>query len=265
MSFKRILIEEKEKQDILKLYGVLNEQGGGTNITSEGTYVVKNDHVFSISGQQLGGSPLKIYVRKDTIIYPDKDGKSLIFNVYYKENNQFKLSGSKGKLNCGQGIINVGNQSYTQVGTQPFKTTINNLFCSGDILKTKKTETKTETTPTTPKTIKLPNLTDKNYCNLPGDKVWSYVKLDDGTWYASKNKVDWYKLELPKYQKAIDLLAKDSSCAVIDVLPKLSLKPAQGLDVGVDKNLEVIPSKQEMINKGLETAKFISNLQNRPQ
>lgn len=28
----------------------------------------------------------------------------------------------------------------------------------------------------------------------------------------TKNKVDWYKLELPKYQKAVDLLTKDAKC-----------------------------------------------------
>lgn len=126
MSFKRILIEEKEKQDILKLYGVLNEQ---SNLT---TYSLKNDHYFSISGQKLGGSPNTVIVRKGTTIYASKDGKSVTFNVYYKENNKLVQSYDKGKLNCGDNIIYVGNQTYQQAPDtgQPFKTTINKLFCS---------------------------------------------------------------------------------------------------------------------------------------
>lgn len=37
-----------------------------------------------------------------------------------------------------------------------------------------------------PKIVKLPDLTSNNFCNLPGDKIWSYAKLDDGTWYADE-------------------------------------------------------------------------------
>lgn len=80
-----------------------------------------------------------------------------------------------------------------------------------------------------PKVVKLPDLTYKNYCELPGDKNWVYAKLDDGTWFASKvaNKVDWYKLELPKFQKAVDLLNKDARCRGLEEIPVLKVKQAQ--------------------------------------
>ena len=72
-------------------------------------------------------------------------------------------------------------------------------------------------------------LTYKNYCELPGDKNWVYAKLDDGTWFASKvtNKVDWYKLELPKFQKAVDLLNKDARCRGLEEIPVLKVKQAE--------------------------------------
>jgi len=210
MNIRRILIPEQEKKDILSQYGVKKDVISEQTLNSDGTYVVKRDQVFYSSGEQLGGSASKVYVRKDTIVYPDKDGKSVIFNVYYKENNQFKLSGSKGKLNCGQNIINVGSQTYQQAPDtgQPFKTTINKMFCGGDILKTKKTETKQKS-----KTIKL-TLSDEEKCLLPNDNVWQYAKQKD-RWFASKNGIDWF--DITNNSKATTLL-KSSCKSLKDIL-----------------------------------------------
>ena len=65
-----------------------------------------------------------------------------------------------------------------------------------------------------PKTIKLPNLSDKNYYTLEGDKSWVYTKLDDGKWYASKNKIDWY--DITNNRKAVETLNKSAKITNIE-------------------------------------------------
>ena len=81
-----------------------------------------------------------------------------------------------------------------------------------------------------PNSIKLPNLTSKNFCSLPKDKIWKYAKMDDGTWYASKDQINWFQLTLPKYQKAIDILSKDASCEGLEPVEKLELLKINDLD-----------------------------------
>jgi hypothetical protein len=229
MTYKRILIEEKEKQEILSKYGVISEQLD----TNTGIYNLQSTQVFKVSGQKLGESPDNVYLFRDySKVSPNNDDKSVSFNVYYKENNKYIKSGDKGKLNCGDYIFYIGKQGYQQDSStsQPFKTKINQIFCNGNKLKTIeeikgiKKEVEKEIKKVVNKSIKLPDLTYKNFCSLPNDKVWVYAKLDDGTWYASRNKVDWFKLDLPKYQKAIDLLTKDSKCLGIEEIPVLKVK-----------------------------------------
>jgi hypothetical protein len=74
--------------------------------------------------------------------------------------------------------------------------------------------------------VKLPNLTNENFCSLPKDKIWKYALMDDGTWYASKDQINWFRLTIPKYQKAIDILRKDASCSVLEPVASLSTKPS---------------------------------------
>lgn len=231
----------KNKEDQNKDKEVNNKPISTPVLNSDGTYTIMTTQVFTISGNKLGGEPSNIYVLKNTKIVKNNDGKSVSFNAYHKENNEFKISSTKGKLTCGDYIIYIGGQGYAQEPStgQPFKTVINRLFCDGNKLKTTEDLNKKEIKSKLPdssksevpkvvnKPVKLPNLTNENFCNLPSDVTWSYAKLDDGTWYASKNKTDWFKLELPKYQKAVDILNKDAKCSKLEEVPVMSVKKAE--------------------------------------
>ena len=81
--------------------------------------------------------------------------------------------------------------------------------------------------------VKLPNLTNKNFCSLPKDKIWKYAKMDDGTWYASRDQINWFQLTLPKYKKAIDILSKDASCSGLEPAASLSTKPSTAVTTQV--------------------------------
>jgi len=92
-----------------------------------------------------------------------------------------------------------------------------------------------------PKKIKLPNLTEKNFCNLPGDTNWDYARIDDGTWYTRrKGQEDWIKLETHKFQGAINLLEKDSKCGSLEKIPQTEIIPIDKLPT---KPIEQIATK----------------------
>ena len=154
----------------------------------------------------------------------------------YRENNEFKKAGTKGKLSCGDYIMYVGQQTYEQTPDtgQPFKTKINQTFCSGNNLKTNKATVNKQ-----PKTIKL-NVQPNQICNLDYDKTWSYAKTKDGKWYASKDKVNWYDISANK--TATNKLNVTDACKFIKELPavtvtankipNLATKPAEQIPIG---------------------------------
>ena len=213
MNIRRILISEQEKQSILGLYGVdktlVNEQE--FKIDSDGPYTVKYNQEFSVTGQQFGGSPSRIQIKKGTKIKP-KDGK-LIFNVYLPKDGS--LSGvydkiSTGTYTCGNSSIIVGTtQQYGQVPPPGgFISTIRSLFCNGNKLKTdnKTTELIKKTSGTKCESV-LGIPKDDQLCYLDGDKTYVYAKKD-GEYYTSKqtDKKRWCKLSLPKWKTAVDKL-----------------------------------------------------------
>lgn len=201
MNIKRILISEQEKKSILGLYNdgktLVNEVE--FKLDPDGTYKVMYNQKFSIVGQQFGGSPLNVQIKKGTKIYP-KDGK-LNFNAYYGEVSDVYDKISTGSYTCGDQFIVVGTSQ--QYGQPPypggFITTIKSLFCDGNKLKTDK---KTSEVINKSKTIKL-TLSDEERCVLPNDKKWSYAKQKD-RWFASKNNVDWF--DITNNKKAVNIL-----------------------------------------------------------
>lgn len=214
---KRLIITENEKKEILSRYGLISEQSEDLGSNS---YNVQSNQRFTIYGQKLGGSPNEVFVLQNTKVTPNNDGKSVSFDVSYKENNQMKKTATKGKLSCGDYIIYVGQQSYQQTPDtgQPFKTKINQTFCSGNNLKTNKATVNKQ-----PKTIKL-NVQPNQICNLDYDKTWSYAKTKDGKWYASKDKVNWYDISANK--TATNKLNVTDACKVIKELPAITVKPS---------------------------------------
>jgi hypothetical protein len=225
MTYKRILIEEKEKQEILSRYGVISEQLDKT----KGFYKTTRQQILKrrSSGEYV---PKSFTIPAQTTIWPDlKNGKIIIGQATNDDNNTKVFN--KLILGCDATEVIYDEKQYGY--GSPFIDFIKKVFCVGQKLKTweeitgVKKEVEKEVKKVVNKTIKLPDLTNKNYCSLAGDETWSYAKLDDGTWYASKNKVDWFKLDLPKYQKAIDLLNKDARCVGLEMIPVLKVKGLQ--------------------------------------
>jgi hypothetical protein len=238
---KRFIITEEEKSNILGLYGrnetLLNEE--------DGTYTLKNK--TNLIRTSLGGAgtlPYRITLKQGAIIR--KSGSNIIIpkeSIYYYDEDTKKSDGKfyvDGKLACkGSESINFGeNASYKYETNIPgtydtFAETLRNKLC-------KKSVSKTPETTKSPVKIKLPDLTEKNFCNLSGDKVWEYAKLDDGTWYTrKKGQEEWTKLELPKFQKAVDLLNKDGKCGSLEtvVIGTLPLKPIEPLPINTPTDI----------------------------
>ena len=206
MTYKRILIEEKEKQEILSKYGIISEQFDKT----KGFYKTTKQQILK---RRSGESyvPKSFTIPAQTTVWPDLKNGKIIIGQAINDDNKTKVF-NKLILGCDATEVIYDTRQYGY--GSPFIDFIKKVFCVGQKLKTweeitgvkKKIENQVDKVVNKP--IKLPDLTYKNFCELPGDKNWVYAKLDDGTWYASKNKVDWFKLDLPKYQKAIDLLNK---------------------------------------------------------
>jgi hypothetical protein len=211
---KRFIITEEEKSNILGLYGVqdvISEQ----KLNNDGTYTIQNSHKLRSNldpnnkNFQLSiPAGTKAYV-KDKIVYLGDTGHKL----------KCDFSGYKWIFHHSEGdTLEEYNDKH------PLATVLRKLFCG------KTTEPKTKV----PKKVKLPNLTEKNFCNLSGDETWEYAKLDDGTWYTrKKGQEEWTKLELPKFQKAVDLLNKDAKCGSLEpvVIGTLPLKPIEQLPI----------------------------------
>lgn len=218
MGYKKILIEEKEKQEILSKYysdnNLVTEQFDKTT----GTYTTMYDNTL-----KKVTNAKDIVIPKGTKVWHNFKGNDTKINlgntgVYY----DCAFAGYENIFTNTKTLGNLKNDNLAKA--------VRSYFCDGKKVKTwgqitgVKKEVEKQIDKVINKPIKLPDLTYKNFCNLPGDKVWVYAKLDDGTWYASKNKVDWFKLELPKYQKAIDLLTKDAKCFGLEEIPVLKVK-----------------------------------------
>lgn len=247
MNIRRILISEQEKQSILGLYGVLSEQT--YKIESNGTYIVQNNQKLTPSADHT----VKTYPK----FIP---AKTIVFHDYNKNNKDIVLGNTGVVAYCDKNtfiyddIILVENDGLLKV--------LKSLFCNGNVLKTwgeligKKQEPKKEES----KKIKLPNLTEKNFCNLPGDTKYEYAKIDDGTWYTRrKGQEDWIKLEISKYQKAIDLLEKDSKCGSLEQIPQTEIIPIDKLPTKpieqiATKTPEIQLSPNQQLQQNLNTA-----------
>jgi hypothetical protein len=278
MNIKRILISEQEKKDILSQYGVKKDVISEQTLNDDGTYTIKNLQEFTVHAIQYGGSAPRVYIKKGETVKKNTDGKSLSVDVYHKkEDSTGKFTGPlvksepKGKFICGDYLLRFegSEQTYEQIVMtgQPFKTAMNKLFCDGNKLKSDKVVGGggEEQKPKTDNRCKFveKEFTNQQVCYIPNDKTWMYAKTDDGKWYTTKqtDKKTWCELTTPKFQKAIDKL--NIECKGLEPISKLELKPIGTIET--EKNLELVPSKQQMIDKGLEAAKFVSNLQNRPQ
>lgn len=237
MKKNQLLISESEKERILSLH-VLAKEKSRLNTLSEqfdktkGTYKSQKDQV--LNGVQEDIKNKRVTVLAGTLFWSKwgKDGDNMV---------RFNVSGVNYYYNCGfsgdKDIFTDENKNGNW-RNGPLSKEIRFNFCNGDKLKTwdqvtgVKNIVKTPTTGTggSPKSIKLPNLTNKNFCTLPNDKIWKYAKMDDGTWYTSKDQINWFQLMLPKYQKAIDILSKDASCEGLEPVVKLELLKINDLD-----------------------------------
>lgn len=276
MNIRRILISEQEKKDILSQYGVKKDVISEQTLNSDGTYNIMGTQEFIVHGQQYAGSPPRVYIKKGATVKKNTDGKSVSVDVYYKkEDSTGSFTGSlvkagvTGKYECGGLVLKLGNQWYYQHESsgRPFSKAMDKLFCNGSKLKSDKVVGGggEEQKPKTDNRCKFveKEFTNQQVCYIPNDNTWMYAKTDDGKWHTTKqtDKKTWCELTTPKFQKAIDKL--NIECKGLEPISKLELKPIGTIET--EKNLELVPSKQQMIDKGLETAKFISDLQNRPQ
>jgi hypothetical protein len=256
MNIRRILISEQEKKSILGLYGVdndlVNEQE--FKIDSDGTYTVKYNQEFGVTGQQFGGSPSRIQIKKGTKIKP-KDDK-LVFNVYYGTVSGVYDKILTGSYTCGNTSIIVGtNQRYGQVPPPGgFISTISSLFCNGNKLKT---DNKTVVNPQKDTTTKKCYTTDftptyNQICKLPNDNTWMYAKDDSGKWYTSRqtDTKKWCELVLPQYQKAVDTLVKGCPTTIEPI--KLPIKP---IDTTQPNQPEIQLDPKTQLKQNLNVAK----------
>lgn len=250
---KKFIITEEEKKRILNMY-ITESDIVEQTLSQNGTYTTNYPHKFIPIGDSNTNPKFNPTFKAGTKIWtyfnkPDEDKIYFGSTEYYL---QCSFAGYDNIIIYKPGEANLKENSEKS----PLTSTVRKLFCNGK--KGKKTwnevfgkkEDKQEVKQTTPKTIKLPNLTEKNFCNLPGDTIWKYAKDDEGNWYASKNSTDWYKLELPKYQKAVDLLTKDAKCGTIEEIAqeeiiKLQTKPAQEIQTNV-KQPEIIQTQDQM-------------------
>jgi len=218
MNIRRILISEQEKKTILSMYNVEDNVILEQKLNSDGTYTIMYDQTFKSQGYTSAGNTNEVIVRKGTVIRKNSDGKSVIFNVYYKDkddNNKLKLAATKGVYYCGGLSIRYkdSNQSYTQFDNT-FQKTISRLFCDGDKLKSDKEQNtdqqkKEQTTQKKCYTASF-TPTETQKCKLPGDNTWVYAKDDSGKWYASRQSdgKKWCELVLSTYKAAVDKLIK---------------------------------------------------------
>jgi hypothetical protein len=251
MNIRRILISEQEKQSILGLYGVdkdlVNEQFNPT----DGTYIVQNNQTL-VSVTNNGKN---IVIPKGTKAWHDFNGGDTKINlgntgVYY----DCSFGGYENIFTYKETLGNVKNDSLGKV--------IRTTFCNGKKMKTWG-EITGKTPPNVvnkPKKIKLPNLTEKNFCNLPGDTNWDYAKIDDGTWYTRrKGQEDWIKLETLKFQGAINLLEKDSKCGSLEKIPQTEIIPIDKLPTKpieriATKTPEIQLSPNQQLQQNLNTS-----------
>lgn len=219
---RRIIISEGEKKDILLKYyandNLVVEQFDKTTAV----YTTMNDNTL-----KKVTAPKDILIPKGTKVWHDFKGGGVRINL-----------GNTGVFydctQAGYDYIFTDSDTLGNLRHENLSKVIRGYFCDGKKMKTWQQVTGTEkkTGNTVNKSVKLPNLTYKNFCELPGDKNWVYAKLDDGTWYTSKvtSKVDWFKLELPKYQKAVDLLNNNSRCSGLEEIPVLAVKQAEKIN-----------------------------------
>ena len=256
MNIKKILISEQEKKDILSMYGVndslIDEQvKSPVGIPS---YTIQSES-YSLENAKGGTSnnELKFFKGTKFVQKINKQGKPYLITqattVQLPQTLTGKINGqatASVMYNCATGKFSLTNVKNIKTPSVQFQDKSQNWYDQEKTLTAQltkvcqykapkqepiktdqpkqepvKKEVEKEVKKVVNKTIKLP---DKNYCSLAGDETWSYAKLDDGTWYASKNKVDWFKLDLLKYQKAVDLLNKDAKCLGVTEIPASNAK-----------------------------------------
>jgi hypothetical protein len=272
MNIRRILISEQEKKSILSMYNVEDNVILEQKLNSDGTYTIMYDQTFKSQGYTSAGNTNEVIVRKGTVIRKNSDGKSVIFNVYYKDkddNNKLKLAATKGVYYCGGLSIKYkdSNQSYTQFDNT-FQKTISQLFCDGNKLKS---DNKTVVNPQKDTTTKKCYTTDftptyNQICKLPNDNTWVYAKDDSGKWYTSRqtDTKKWCELVLPQYQKAVDTLVKGCPTTIEPI--KLPIKP---IDTTQPNQPELQLDPKAQLQQNLNTAnkgrEYLQSIQNKPQ
>lgn len=237
MKKNRLLISESEKERILSLHVSAKEKSRLNTLSEQfdktkGTYKSQKPQV--LIGVQEDIKNKRVTVPSGTLFWSKwgKNGDNAV---------RFNVDGINYTYHCefsGDETIFRDESKFGNWRNGPLSKEIRFNFCDGTKLKTWDQVTGVKNvvkTPTTggggsPKSIKLPNLTNKNFCSLPKDKIWKYAKMDDGTWYASKDQINWFQLTLPKYQKAIDILSKDASCEGLEPVEKLELLKINDLD-----------------------------------
>ena len=255
MNIKKILISEEEKKDILSMYGV-NDSLIDEQVKSPAgipSYTIQSES-YSLENSVVGKDELKIFKGTKFIQKIDGQGKTYLISQAVIAQIVNSLGTNRGSATanvmygCSTGKFSLANIKNVTLFNEAYKNSQNwydqektltnqlSKVCQYKVPKQEpvktdqpkqepvKKEVEKEVKKVVNKTIKLPDLTNKNYCSLAGDETWSYAKLDDGTWYASKNKVDWFKLDLPKYQKAVDLLNKDAKCLGVTEIPASNAK-----------------------------------------
>jgi hypothetical protein len=269
MNIRRILISEQDKKSILSMYGVKKDIISEQTLNVDGTYTIQQFQEFNRFGITV--EP-KMYIKKDTVIKKNSDGKSLNFDVYFKnKNNTLELSALRGNFICGENLLRFqgSNETFKQSPTsgEPFKTVMNKLFCDGSKLKSdKKEQTKEVQKPLTQKKCYNTNFTPtgNQICKLPNDKVWVYAKDGDGKWYTSRqtDTKKWCELVLPQYQVAVDKLI--AGCPTTEPIV-LNVKPIEQIQTKTPE-LQVTPKQQvqQNLNTATQGLNYLQSQKNKP-
>lgn len=240
MNKNLFLISEEEKGRILSLH-VSATKNQYLNVVSEqfdktkGTYTIQKPQTLKASVDFTTKFPKTI------------PAGTIVFHDYNKSNNKIVLGNTGVVAYCNRNTF-VYNDGIDDLKNDGLMSVLKGVFCNGSKLKTwneltgsgvATTNNTNQSTNTTlvssggggSNSIKLPNLTNKNFCTLPNDKVWKYAKMDDGTWYTSKDQENWFKLTLPKYQKAVDILSKDATCSGLEPIEKMETLKVDKVDI----------------------------------
>jgi hypothetical protein len=203
MSYKRILIEEKEKQEILSKYYPQNKVVSEQFDKTKGTYTLTRDHVVDRRAGEFY-EPKQYTLPKGSKVYRDFKNNNPENGVFFSEvkKGERKIY-NEAIMYCDKDEFYIEDKQYHEnitPGSNGLMSFLKKTFCNGTTIKP--WEDLTDKTITDDK-VKIPK--DK-YCMLGGDSKWFYGRVGSD-WYATKRDlINWIKLDPIKYASAIEKL-----------------------------------------------------------